>query len=54
MQTLYDSDTYSVTHMLANAVVTDANGAVPVLNVPMLARHGFESRARPTPARPRP
>ncbi len=23
MQTLYDSDTYSVTHMLANAVATD-------------------------------
>ena len=49
MHTLYDSDTYSVTHMLANAVVIDtpavvgdANPAIPVLKVPMLARHGFE------------
>ncbi len=42
MHTLYDSDTYSVTHMLANAVVADANAAIPVLNVPVLARHGFE------------
>ena len=49
MHTLYDSDTYSVTHMLANAVVIDtptvagdASTAVPVLNVPVLARHGFE------------
>ena len=42
MHTLYDSDTYSVTHMLANAVVADASAAVPVLNVPVLARHGFE------------
>ena len=49
MHTLYDSDTYSVTHMLANAVVIDtpavvgdASRAVPVLQVPVLARHGFE------------
>ena len=49
MHTLYDSDTYSVTHMLANAVMIDtpavvggASTAVPVLQVPVLARHGFE------------
>lgn len=48
MQTLYDSDTYSVTHMLANAVAADAatEGASKTANtqpkVPMLARHGFE------------
>lgn len=48
MHTLYDSETYSVTHMLANAVATEAAGAsgggplVQVLLVPALARHGFE------------
>ena len=48
MHTLYDSDTYSVTHMLANAVTTDAapnagnDRTRPVLRVPTLARHGFE------------
>lgn len=48
MQTLYDSDTYSVTHMLANAVAVDALPDAPqaptelVLLVPELARHGFE------------
>ena len=48
MHTLYDSDTYSVTHMLANAVVAqeDSGAAAertePVLPVPTLARHGFE------------
>jgi hypothetical protein len=48
MHTLYDSDTYSVTHMLANAVVVDAAvvdaepPAPPVAAVPQLARHGFE------------
>ena len=48
MHTLYDSDTYSVTHMLANAVATDATPYVsldrtePVRIVPTLARHGFE------------
>jgi len=48
MHTLYDSDTYSVTHMLANAVVADAvaqtggERAELVLLVPVLARHGFE------------
>lgn len=44
MQTLYDSDTYSVTHMLANAVAADAPQAPTelVLLVPELARHGFE------------
>jgi len=44
MQTLYDSDTYSVTHMLANAVAPDAQsvGTEPVQRVPTLARHGFE------------
>jgi hypothetical protein len=48
MHTLYDSDTYSVTHMLANAVATDAKPDVsldrtePVRITPTLARHGFE------------
>ena len=44
MQMLYDSDTYSVTHMLANAVAADAPQAPTelVLLVPELARHGFE------------
>ena len=48
MHTLYDSDTYSVTHMLANAVatdVTDENDSeriAQLLLVPALARHGFE------------
>jgi len=48
MHTLYDSETFSVTHMLANteAEVQHPSGAskseygTPVL--PMLARHGFE------------
>lgn len=48
MQTLYDSETYSVTHMLANA---DAHSTVTLgtlhhvhspNGVPMLARHGYE------------
>jgi len=47
MHTLYDSDTYSVTHMLANAVATDAptdglEEGAQLLIVPRLARHGFE------------
>lgn len=45
MQTLYDSDTYSVTHMLANAVAPDDTAqapATPATATPMLARHGFE------------
>ena len=48
MHTLYDSDTFSVTHMLANA---DADGnpekfiepsALHPAGIPMMARHGFE------------
>lgn len=45
MHTLYDSDTFSVTHILANG---DANGQPPLITghhpkgVPSLARHGFE------------
>lgn len=48
MQTLYDSDTYSVTHMLANAVAADAateggsKAASIQPKIPRLARHGFE------------
>ena len=44
MHTLYDSDTYSVTHMLANAVVAGEadERAKSALPAPMLARHGFE------------
>ena len=45
MQTLYDSDSFSVTHMLANG---DAEDQAPEkterypLGIPTLARHGFE------------
>lgn len=50
MHMLYDSDTYSVTHMLANAAGADAvslagardDGAQVSKPVPTLARHGFE------------
>jgi len=47
MHTLYDSETYSVTHMLANAVAADVpadelKDGEQVLIVPALARHGFE------------
>ncbi len=42
MHMLYDSDTYSVTHMLANGVTTDAEHNAQALPVPTLARHGFE------------
>ncbi len=43
MHTLYDSDTYTVTHMLANAVAPEADAdGEPVRAVPTLARHGFE------------
>ena len=44
MYTLYDSETYSVTHMLANAdsiIVEAEESAAPPVS-PMLARHGFE------------
>lgn len=47
MHTLYDSESFSVTHMLANAVAVDLpqdsmkNGEQALL-VPQLARHGFE------------
>jgi hypothetical protein len=49
MHTLYDSETYTVTHMLANADITASqhpSGASKSgqrsLKVPTLARHGFE------------
>jgi hypothetical protein len=42
MQTLYDSDTYSVTHMLANAATPEAAGGAAVRPARTLARHGFE------------
>ncbi len=38
MNTLYESDTFAVMHLLANA---QEDGA-PESSVPMLARHGFE------------
>ena len=38
MHTLYDSETFAVTHVLANA---EPEGAV-ASSVPTLARHGFE------------
>jgi hypothetical protein len=48
MHTLYDSDTYSVTHMLANVAASEAVSLVEdkrakqARPVPTLARHGFE------------
>jgi hypothetical protein len=44
MHTLYDSETYSVTHMLANAdsIVVDEQESAAAPVAPMLARHGFE------------
>lgn len=51
MHLLYDSDSYSVMHMLANAIVEDApldvDGKLDglttfVLRVPVLVRDGFE------------
>ncbi|MEO7108320.1 MAG: DUF3567 domain-containing protein [Rhodoferax sp.] len=48
MQTLYDSETYSVTHMLTNAEVDDMplTGVIKTVQyasgVPTMARHGFE------------
>ena len=48
MNTLYDSETYSVTHMLANAPddATRAQAARDEADqkraVPVMARHGFE------------
>ncbi|WP_296510975.1 DUF3567 domain-containing protein [Rhodoferax sp.] len=45
MQTLYESDSFSVTHMLANG---EDEGQAPEkterypLGIPSLARHGFE------------
>ncbi len=45
MHTLYDSESFSVTHMLANgdteAQATEITERYP-LGVPSLARHGFE------------
>jgi len=48
MHTLYDSETYSVTHMLANAQA-DGSPAISAepsdrypQGIPVLARHGFE------------
>ncbi len=47
MHTLYDSETYSVTHMLANAMAVDGSAdravpAPPAEPVQQLLRHGFE------------
>jgi Protein of unknown function (DUF3567) len=47
MHTLYDSETYSVTHVLANAVTADVQPGdmkegEQLLVVPQLVRHGFE------------
>ena len=48
MHTLYDSETFSVTHMLANAEMEDldlpetADSDTQATPVPVLARHGFE------------
>ena len=43
MNTLYDSDSFSVTHMLANAPMLDGDDAdSPEVPTPVIARHGFE------------
>ena len=48
MHTLYDSETYSVTHMLANSTAAnvlphiESDAAVGERVIPTLARHGFE------------
>ena len=48
MHTLYDSETFSVTHMLANAELEGfqlpeiSDSDTQVHAVPVLARHGFE------------
>ena len=48
MQTLYDSETFCVTHMLANAAELverapdPASGATEPRSVPARPRHGFE------------
>ena len=48
MHMLYDSETYSVTHVLANAVPAEVpsgasrDRASQTVVVPTLARHGFE------------
>jgi poly(3-hydroxybutyrate) depolymerase len=48
MHMLYDSDSFSVTHMLANAALVEAasdmtDDVTPATRpVPVMARHGFE------------
>ena len=48
MHTLYDSETYTVTHMLANSTATEglprteSDAALGERVIPTLARHGFE------------
>jgi len=48
MHTLYDSETFSVTHMLANAELEGielpefSDADTQIHSVPVLARHGFE------------
>lgn len=43
MNTLYDSDSFSVTHMLANAPMDgEEEAASAEVPTPVMARHGFE------------
>src|SRR5882762_9465287 len=47
MHTLYDSESFSVTHMLANAAMDSQQAASPKPEAaqavsPLMARHGFE------------
>ncbi len=44
MNMLYDSDSFSVLHLLANGVAADDDsaGAEAAVSAPTLARHGFE------------
>jgi len=42
MHTLYDSDTFAVVHILANALPEADEGQPPLPASPRLPRHGFE------------
>ena len=42
MHTLYDSDFFSVTHMMALAGEAGDSESAPAADTPVLVRHGFE------------
>ena len=49
MHTLYDSETYSVTHMLANAIIIDASATAGGITAPAGATTAPVARSMPTP-----